>query len=69
MKNVDGNCQWNKTITFTLGNMVFEYDEMKNQKNIQKHGISFKIAARVFLTMIVLNFMTKVIADRKNAIA
>lgn len=28
--------------------MTFEYDEKKNQKNIEKHGISFKSAARVF---------------------
>ncbi|MBQ7588027.1 MAG: BrnT family toxin [Lachnospiraceae bacterium] len=28
--------------------MQFEYDEYKNQKNIEKHGISFKSAARVF---------------------
>lgn len=35
-------------ISFTLGNMIFEYDEEKNKKNIQKHGISFKNAARVF---------------------
>ena len=35
-------------ITFTLGDIVFEYDEEKNWKNIQKHGISFKNAARVF---------------------
>ena len=28
--------------------MNFEYDEEKNRKNIQKHGISFKSAARVF---------------------
>ncbi|MCI8993072.1 MAG: hypothetical protein HFG80_10215 [Eubacterium sp.] len=28
--------------------MTFEYDEEKNQKNIRKHGISFKNAARVF---------------------
>ena len=38
----------NKLITFTLGGMVFEYDEDKNKLNIQKHGISFKSAARVF---------------------
>jgi len=37
-----------KIIVFTLGGMVFEYDEEKNQKNIQKHGISFTNAARVF---------------------
>ena len=28
--------------------MTFEYDEVKNQRNIEKHGISFKSAARVF---------------------
>ncbi|MFQ9514822.1 MAG: BrnT family toxin [Eubacterium sp.] len=38
----------NKYITFKLGDMTFEYDEKKNQKNIEKHGISFKSAARVF---------------------
>ncbi len=37
-----------KTVVFTLGDMVFEYDEEKNRKNIQKHGISFRSAARVF---------------------
>lgn len=28
--------------------MLFEYDTEKNQKNIEKHGIDFKTAARVF---------------------
>lgn len=37
-----------KTITFKLGDMVFEYDEWKNEYNITCHGISFKHAARVF---------------------
>ncbi len=37
-----------KMITFTLAGMTFEYDEEKNRKNICKHGISFKSAARVF---------------------
>jgi hypothetical protein len=35
-------------VTFVMGGMTFEYDEDKNQKNIKKHGISFKTAARVF---------------------
>ena len=35
-------------VSFTLGDMMFEYDEIKNQKNIAKHGISFRSAARVF---------------------
>lgn len=34
--------------SFSLGGMVFEYDEEKNKKNIQKHGVSFEQAARVF---------------------
>jgi len=37
-----------KYITFSLGGMNFEYDEAKNRKNIEKHGIPFKSAARVF---------------------
>lgn len=37
-----------RTVTFTLGDMVFEYDERKNEYNIEHHGISFKQAARVF---------------------
>ena len=37
-----------KYITFFLGDMLFEYDPNKNKKNIEKHGISFRSAARVF---------------------
>lgn len=37
-----------KLVSFSLCGMDFEYDEEKNQKNILKHGIPFKIAARVF---------------------
>lgn len=42
-----GDCD-NRTVKFTLGGMNFEYDEEKNRKNIKKHGISFKSAARIF---------------------
>lgn len=35
-------------VVFSLGGMVFEYDEEKNRANIKKHGISFRNAARVF---------------------
>ena len=35
-------------VSFQLGGMYFEYDEWKNQYNINEHGISFKTAARVF---------------------
>ena len=38
----------NRIVTFTMGGMIFEYDEEKNRKNIEKHGISFKTAARIF---------------------
>lgn len=37
-----------KTVSFSLNGMLFEYDEEKNLKNIRKHGISFRSAARVF---------------------
>lgn len=36
------------TVSFIMGDMHFEYDEAKNLKNIEKHGISLKSAARVF---------------------
>ena len=38
----------NAVVRFTLGGVLFEYDPEKNRKNIEKHGISFKSAARVF---------------------
>ena len=38
----------NGYVSFTMGGMCFEYDAAKNRKNIEKHGISFKSAARVF---------------------
>lgn len=40
------NCT--NTVRFTLGGILFEYDPEKNRKNIEKHGISFRSAARVF---------------------
>ena len=38
----------NRLVRFSLGDMLFEYDAEKNEKNQEKHGISFPIAARVF---------------------
>ena len=35
-------------VRFTLGGLLFEYDPEKNRKNVEKHGISFKSAARIF---------------------
>lgn len=37
-----------KYSSFEMGGLLFEYDEEKNKSNIEKHGISFKSAARVF---------------------
>ena len=37
------------TVRFRLHDMLFEYDEEKNRTNIEKHGISLKTAALVFL--------------------
>lgn len=45
---MDSNDKKERLVTFSLGGMLFEYDEIKNQRNIEKHGISFKSAARVF---------------------
>jgi len=45
---LDSNDKKERLVTFSLGGMLFEYDEVKNQRNIEKHGISFKSAARVF---------------------
>ena len=38
----------NRTVRFFLGNMLFEFDKEKNRKNIEKHGVSFTTAARIF---------------------
>ncbi|MBQ7515543.1 MAG: BrnT family toxin [Schwartzia sp.] len=34
-----------------IGGMLFEWDSDKNRSNINKHGISFEYAARVFFDM------------------
>ena len=38
-----------RQVYFSLEGILFQYDEEKNHANIIKHGISFTIAARVFL--------------------
>lgn len=38
----------NKCIRFALAGMQFEYDENKEQYNIEAHGISLRTGARVF---------------------
>lgn len=60
-----------RDIIFTLGGMTFEYDEKKNKKNIEKHGISFKSAARVFFDYDRIEFYDEEhskIEDRYNTI-
>lgn len=52
-----------KHVTFEIEGMVFEYDEDKNRKNIMKHGISFRKAARVFNDRCRIEFY-----DEKNSI-
>jgi uncharacterized DUF497 family protein len=37
-----------ETVSFELAGIHFEYDRAKEEMNITKHGISFRIAARVF---------------------
>lgn len=36
------NRKESRAVTFVLGDMIFEYDERKNEYNIGHHGISFK---------------------------
>lgn len=58
-------------VAFTLGGIDFEYDEEKNQKNIEKHGISFRNAARVFFDYDRIEFYDEEHSeneDRYNAI-
>ena len=55
-----------KIISFLLGNMAFEYDEIKNQMNIQKHGISFKQAARVFFDYDRIEFYDEDHSDQED---
>lgn len=52
----------NRTVSFSLGEMAFEYDEEKNRINIKKHGISFRSAARIFSIMTELNFSMTITA-------
>ena len=37
------------TVEFDLGDLKFEWDDVKAEKNWKKHKVSFKTAARVFL--------------------
>lgn len=53
-----------RTVRFTLGGLLFEYDPEKNRKNIEKHGVSLEVAARV---LTVLSFMTKPTVGMRTA--
>ena len=39
----------NMDVLFSMEGMLFQYDDNKNRVNIKKHGISFEMAARIFL--------------------
>lgn len=56
-----------RMIRFTMGGMAFEYDEQKNRINLQKHGISFKSAARVFFDYDRIEFLMMNTATMKTA--
>ena len=58
----------NRIVTFTMGGMIFEYDDEKNRKNIEKHGISFKTAARIFFDYDRIEFLMKKTVNMKNAL-
>ena len=55
----------NRTISFSLGEMAFEYDEEKNRINIKKHGISFRSAARIFFDYDRIEFFDDAHSDRE----
>lgn len=55
----------NRTVSFSLGRMAFEYDEEKNQINIKKHGISFRSAARIFFDYDRIEFFDDAHSDRE----
>ena len=49
----------NATVSFMLGGLHFEYDTEKQKRNLEKHGISFRTAARVFLMRIISRHMMR----------
>ena len=53
-------------VRFELEGMLFEYDEAKNRKNIDKHGISFKSAARVFFDYDRIEFYDEEHSDEED---
>lgn len=46
--------------------MVFEWDETKNRRNEQKHGISFELAREVFLDPLCLTIADPAYADEER---
>lgn len=38
---------------------MFEWDENKNRRNIEKHGVSFELASRIFENRVVTYFDTR----------
>jgi uncharacterized DUF497 family protein len=46
--------------------IVFEWDETKNRRNEQKHGISFELAREVFLDPLCLTIADPAYADEER---
>lgn len=55
-----------RIVSFTLAGQAFEYDEEKNRMNIQKHGISFRNAARVFFDFDRIEFYDDTHSDEEE---
>lgn len=58
----------NRTVTFMLGGMVFEYDEEKNQANIKNMVFLFAVPPVCFLIMTALKCMTRRTAWMKSVL-
>lgn len=56
------------TVSFEIAGMHFEYDEDNPQKNIKKHHIDFRSAARVFLIMTELNILMSDIVKMRTGL-
>ena len=57
----------NRTVSFSLGGMAFEYDEEKNQINIKSMGFHFAAQPVSFSIMTESNFSTTLTATERYA--
>ena len=53
-------------VEFELGNLKFEWDSEKAKINKQKHKVSFKLAARVFLDENLLDDFDEIHSDNED---